>query len=126
MKEMKLSSRLEAVAGEIPFGATIADIGTDHAHLPCYTCLYGMAEWAIAGDLAEGSLQAAHDCVNAYCLEEKVNVRRGDGLEVVKPDEVDVIVIAGMGGRLMSDILEAGHQKLAGVSKLILQPNIFQ
>lgn len=124
MKELKLSSRLQAVIREIPRGKTIADIGSDHAYVPCYACLHGLTNRAVAGDIAEGPLQSALEQVSESGLTEKVSIRKGNGLEVVAPGEVDVVVIAGMGGKLIADILDAGIARLTGVSKLILQPNV--
>ena len=125
MNEMKLSKRLETVANYIPNNAIFADIGSDHAYLPCFSILQGKAKAAIVGEITEGPFLSAEKQVMKNELSEVVSVRKGDGLSVIKEGEVlDCITIAGMGGSLIRKILEEGNSKLMNVNRLILQPNI--
>lgn len=125
MNAQKLSNRLEKVASFVPTGAVVADIGSDHAYLPCYLILKGIAKRAIAGEVVKGPYESALQQVRAQQLDNKVTVRMADGLAAIeKADHVDTITIAGMGGPLIVSILEKKPEALENVTRLILQPNI--
>jgi tRNA (adenine22-N1)-methyltransferase len=119
-----VSLRLETVAAFVPDGARVADIGADHALLLIHLARAGRIRRGIAGELNRGPYLNAIHRVRQAGLDHLIEVRQGDGLSVLAPGEVDVIVLAGMGGTLMADILQAGIGKLEGVHRLVLQPNI--
>ncbi|MFC4103952.1 tRNA (adenine(22)-N(1))-methyltransferase [Paenibacillus xanthanilyticus] len=123
---MKLSKRLQTIADRVTPGSRTADIGSDHALLPVYLVQSGRAPSAIAGELNTGPYQAASKAAASAGLSAVISVRQGDGLSVLQPGEADTVTIAGMGGSLMTDILEAGRLagKLEGVRELVLQPNV--
>ena len=119
-----ISKRLELVASFVPQGAILLDVGSDHAYLPIELVERGQVEGAIAGEVVEGPYQSAVKNVEAHGLKEKIQVRLANGLAAFEEaDQVSVITIAGMGGRLIARILEEGLDKLANVERLILQPN---
>lgn len=125
MNAQQLSLRLTRVASHVPTGATVADIGSDHAYLPCYLVSQGLAERAVAGEVVKGPYESAKKQVKQEQLEDKIEVRLASGLEAIHPeDSITAITIAGMGGPLIVSILDQGLEKLAGVSRLILQPNV--
>ncbi len=87
MNEVKLSKRLEEVVREIPVGSTVADIGSDHAHLPCYTIINNIATKAVAGEVVDGPFRSAQATVAESGLQDKVDVRKGNGLAVIEPEK---------------------------------------
>ncbi|HLR80650.1 MAG TPA: tRNA (adenine(22)-N(1))-methyltransferase TrmK [Bacillota bacterium] len=123
-RTIQLSKRLQTVASFLSAGTTFADIGSDHAYLPCYVCLRDSSAQAIAGEVNVGPYKRALKTVQHFQLEQQIDVRLGSGLSILRPGEVCEIVIAGMGGSLIRTILEEGKDNLAGVERIIAQPNI--
>lgn len=119
---MKLDDRLQALADFVPEGARAADIGTDHGYLAVALVESGKAVHVMASDLNRGPCEAAKRTVAEAGLGKSIDVRQGDGLAPLAPGEADTICIAGMGGVLMTQILEAGADVLAKTRRLVLQP----
>ncbi|WP_022794963.1 tRNA (adenine(22)-N(1))-methyltransferase [Marinococcus halotolerans] len=125
MKKAVLPDRLAVIVEQIDQGAVVADIGTDHGLVPVEAVVRREAGHAVAADVNAGPLQAASDYIAACGLTGKIDTRLGSGLTVLtENDLIDTVVIAGMGGTLISDILEQGREHLRSVQKLILQPNV--
>jgi len=121
----KLSKRLEAVASFVEQDATLADIGSDHAYLPCYLVNAGKISKAIAGEVVKGPYESAIRNVRKKGLSDEITVRLANGLEAVhESDGIDTVSIAGMGGPLIASILNNGNEKLKNVKRIITQPNI--
>lgn len=116
-----LSPRLETIAKLIPEGLRVADIGTDHAYLPAALILSGRADFVIACDIGEKPLQNARHTVDTLNLADKIDLRLSNGLEKVSPNEVDAVVIAGMGGEVIAGIIENAKWLKEG-KLLLLQP----
>lgn len=121
---MKLGERLRAIAEMVPPGSRLADIGTDHAYLPLYLVKANQIQMAIAVDVNPGPFASAYDAVARAGMSKLIDVRLGDGLRVVTPGEADVVVMAGMGGITMIQIMEEGLSVLAHLKRLVLQPMV--
>lgn len=120
---IKLDTRLKMAAEEVRQGKKVADIGTDHAYLPAYLIENNICPSAIAADIGKGPLENAKKVVSTSpLLSEKIQLRLSDGLEKISPDEADDIVIAGMGGILISEILTNAPWVKDEKKRLILQP----
>ena len=121
---MRLVGRLAALAACVPQGARLADIGTDHAYLPIELVEKEVVVSAVAGDVHNGPYKAAKEHVEGLSLEGKISVRLGNGLAVLSPLEVDTVVIAGMGGQTIIEILMNHCEIVNSLRRLILQPMV--
>ncbi|MBR0374818.1 MAG: SAM-dependent methyltransferase [Mogibacterium sp.] len=120
---MRISDRLTAICRAAEPGESVADIGTDHGYVPYMLYRDGTAPKVIMSDVSAGSLAKAKQTFAEH--ETKVPedwFRVGDGLDTIGPGEVDTVIIAGLGGRTIIDILSADPDKTRTVHRLILQP----
>ena len=130
--DVKLSKRLTAIAEMVGAAGPddrgrekpycLCDVGTDHAHIPIRLLMDGRIDHAIAMDVIEGPLEKARENIVLYGVEEKVTLRLSDGLNAYRAGEARGLVIAGMGGRIMSRILLREPEKTRDFEELILQP----
>ena len=118
---VNLSKRLSSVAGMVPKSHVVADIGCDHAHVAIYLIEQELADKVIACDVNKGPLKMAEGNIREYGCEDRIELRLSNGLERIGKGEAESVVIAGMGGPLMLDIIKAAEGKIADVN-LILQP----
>ncbi len=119
---MELSKRLQKVADLVTEGASVADIGTDHAYIPIYLMKNHKISKAIALDVNKGPLERAKEHIQAEGLENLIDTRLSDGMENLKPYEVQEIITAGMGGGLVIKILTDYPQVTESLNYGILQP----
>lgn len=119
---MELKGRLKLIAQKLPESNIICDIGTDHAYIPIYAVSKNICKRAVASDVREGPLAIAKENIAEHGFKDKIEVRLGSGLNTVSGEELDTIVIAGMGGILIKDILTEDFEKACGAKTLILQP----
>ena len=120
---MRISNRLEALTFFVPYNSKVIDVGTDHALLPIYLIENDLVcNPVIASDNKYGPLETAKKNISMYDLQSKISLCLSDGLKEVESD-FDCVIIAGMGGSLISKILNDSKEKLEKVKTLILQPN---
>lgn len=119
---MNLKGRLKLVADMVPVCQTLCDVGTDHAYIPIYLIRQGICKRAIATDVRPGPIEKANLNIRQYNMAEYIETRLGDGLQPIKEHEAEIIVIAGMGGQLISNILSEGIEKARSAKRLIIQP----
>lgn len=119
---MNLTPRLETIANFVKKGSIIADVGTDHGYIPVFLIENGICEKGIAADVNRGPLNNAKHFIKERGLQDKIETRLGDGLKVLKPNEVDTVIIAGMGGLLINKILMESKEIANTVKRFILQP----
>jgi len=119
---MKLANRLKIIGSMIEKGSTVVDIGSDHAYLPIYLVKEGISQRVIATEILSGPFERARENIKKSCYQDFIQLRYGSGLKPIKPGEVDVAVIAGMGANTMINIIEESRETVDSLKKLILQP----
>ena len=121
VEAVRLTPRLQVIADQIAPGARLADIGTDHAHLPIWLIENGRVVSVIASDIREGPLARAEENAARHGCLGRISLRLGAGLDKVCAEECDTVSIAGMGGETIADILTAAPWTAEGKHLLLLQ-----
>lgn len=119
---LNLTNRLKLVADCVRPCICMADIGTDHAYLPAWCLLNGKSQFAIAADINPKPLQNARQTLGTYGLEDRIELRLSDGLQNISADEVQEIVVAGMGGNQIADMIANTPWLQDSKKHLVLQP----
>lgn len=124
---MKLDPRLKAIADYVEKGDRVADIGTDHGYIPIYLVETGKCTKVFATDVNRGPLKNARRIVKEQGFESFIELRLGNGLGPVLEEKLDKVIISGMGGLLIRDILSEG-ERLAEQEQVrfVLQPMVAQ
>lgn len=122
MKKVTLSKRLQAVANMVPRDHRVCDVGCDHGFVSIYLVEQGISSQVLALDVNEGPLQRAREHINERNLSDYIEIRLSDGVAELPPGETDTLILAGMGGRLMTRILSQGADKILPLKELVLQP----
>lgn len=117
-----LSKRLLAIVSFVTPGNRAADIGCDHGFVPIDLVKQKIVPKAIAMDIKKGPLQRAAEHIQEYGLEQMIETRLSDGMEQLHPGEVDTIILSGIGGPLMIQILEKGMHVTASLKEMVLSP----
>ena len=117
-----LDDRLLSVASFVRPGDAVIDVGTDHAYLPVYLLEAGIATRALATDINPGPLNNARETVAACGLENAISTALANGLDGAEDFEADTVMICGMGGELIADIIDRAPEMKDPAVRLILQP----
>ena len=120
--KVKINKRLETVASLVEENSKIIDVGCDHALLDIYLVEVGKCNRLIASDNKSGPLENAKENIKKYNLENKIKTKLGNGVETIE-DDIDTIIISGMGGLNIIGILKYKKNLYKNVNTLILSPN---
>lgn len=121
-RQKVLSERLQAIANMVTPGRVMADVGCDHGFVSIYLVQKEICPRVIAMDVRKGPLEGAVEHVAQAGLEGRIELRLSDGITELEPGEASGVIIAGMGGRLMQQILDKEPEKTASFQEMILQP----
>ncbi|WP_244990390.1 tRNA (adenine(22)-N(1))-methyltransferase [Clostridium algidicarnis] len=121
-KDMELSNRLNKLINLCDKCNTIADIGTDHGYIPINLIERDICNFSIASDINSHPVERAKVNVKSYGLEKKIKCKKGSGLNTIKDEKVQGVIIAGMGGNLIKEILIENLSIVKSLQYLVLQP----
>ena len=122
---MKINSRLKKIGDLVEANSFCLDVGCDHALLDIYLVKKKKNIKCIASDIAEGPVEAAKKNIKREKLENEIEVRLGDGLDTYS-DDVNTVIISGMGGRSIIGILKYKMNIVKKIDTFILSPNNYQ
>ena len=122
MKPVTLSKRLQAVVSMVTVGNRVCDVGCDHGFVSIYLIEHGISPGVLAMDVRSGPLDTARKHITERGLNSQIGTRMSDGLHNYNIGEADTLICAGMGGRLMMQILSDDKDKTESFRELILQP----
>lgn len=117
-----MNKRMQAIVKYIEPGRGLIDVGTDHGYLPAWMAAHGYKGNIIASDINAAPLQKARETAEKAGVTERITFQLCDGLDKCRPDSVDTIIIAGMGGDMICRILDIAEWCMDRRYKLILQP----
>lgn len=121
-RPVSLSGRLQAISALAGTGNTVCDVGCDHAHIPIRLLQEKRFSRAIGMDVIDGPLGKAAGNLRLYGMEQLVELRLSDGLDAFRPGEADTLIIAGMGGSMIREILLREPEKTKSFYALVLGP----
>ena len=113
---------MQKMADMVGENDVVADLGTDHGYIPIWLMQNAACRDVILTDINSGPLEKARENISKYIPERAFDLRQGSGISVLRPGEADTVIIAGMGGILIRDILADEPEKTKSISAFILQP----
>jgi len=116
---IKLSKRLNKIAELVDFGASVIDVGTDHGYVPNFLCENKISSDIIATDISKNSLEKSIDLTRELGNEKFVRNILANG---IVEENRDNIIIAGLGGIQIAEIIANSIDIAKSSKKLILQP----
>lgn len=113
---------MQKMADSVGKDDIVADVGTDHGYIPIWLIQNEACKDVILADINSGPLEKARENIAKYIPDRSFDLRQGSGISVLNQAEADTVIIAGMGGILIRDILSDDLEKTKSFSKFILQP----
>lgn len=117
-----MTERMQKIADRVGKDDVVADIGTDHGYIPIWLIQNNACKNVILADINDGPLEKAQENISKYLPDRSLDLRHGSGISVLQHGEADTVIIAGMGGILIRDILADDLEKTKSIPKYILQP----